>query len=121
LIGWLHAAHRDQEEVTMKTQTARTDTMTLGPFLTLILNSRPVTKSAEDPSKVSGGTQILPLAILPREETAAETQTVEVRRRTLGPFMSLVLRLVEEKAAELRFAAEHNHSRQALCVRVAVG
>ncbi len=105
----------------MKTQTARTDTMTLGPFLTLILNSRPVTKSAEDPSKVSGGTQILPLAILRREETAAETQTVRVRRRTLGPFMSLVLRLVEEKAAELRFAAEHNHSRQALCVRVAVG
>jgi hypothetical protein len=106
----------------MNTQTARTDTMTLGPFLTLILNSRPVTKSAdEDPSRVCGGTQILPIAILRREETAAETQTVWVTQRTLGPFMSLILRLMEQKAADLRFAAEHNHSRQAPCVRVAVG
>ncbi len=103
----------------MKTQ-IRTNTTTLGPFLTLILNSRPRPKSAsENPSKVCDDTRI-PVAILRQEQATAETQTVDVRQRMLGPFVSLILRL-GEAAERRRFAAEHNRPEQALCVRIHVG
>jgi len=106
----------------MKTQTVRTNRTVLGPFLTLILNSRPRTKSAsENASKVCCDTR-LPVDILRQEQATATTQTVDVRRQMLGPFVSLVLDLLEQKAAErLRFAAEHNRSEQAPCVRIHVG
>jgi hypothetical protein len=84
----------------MKTQTVRTNTTILGPFLTLILNSRPRPKSASaNPSGVRADTRI-PVAILQQEETTAETRAIDVRRRMLGPFLSLVLDLLEQKAAE---------------------
>ena len=105
----------------MKTQ-IRTNRTTLGPFLTLILNSRPRPKSAsENPSEVCDATRI-PVAILRQEQATAETQTVDVRRRMLGPFVSLILDLSEQKAAErLRVAAEQTRPEQALCVRIHVG
>jgi hypothetical protein len=121
-LAWLHSANRDHEEVTMKTQTVRTNTTIMGPFLTLILNSRPRPKPAsENPFKVCDDTRI-PAPILRQEQATAETQTIDVRRRMLGPFVSLILDLSEQKAAErLRFAAEHNRPEQALCVRIHVG
>jgi hypothetical protein len=103
----------------MKTHKVRTDTMTLGPFLTMILNATARSPN-QDPSNVCSRTRISSLATLRREEMTTEAQTFRLRRQTLGPFVSLILRLVEQRAAELRFAAEQNH-RQALCVRVHVG
>lgn len=96
----------------MKTLTAWTGTMTLGPFLVLILNSTLRTQ-------VSSRMRIPPLSAL-RQEEKTETQTARVRRLTLGPFVSLFLHLVEEKATKLRFA-EHNHRQPAPYVRVQVG
>src|SRR5271167_3122992 len=102
---------------TMKTQTVRTNPTALGLFLTLILNSRPKPKSAnENPSKVCGVARISPAGVLRREEATAETRTFPARRTMLGPFVRLILRLAEQRAAErLRFAAEHNSRASAMC------
>ncbi len=101
----------------MKTQ-IRTNTTTLGPFLTLILMSRPKSKSAnENPFKVCGSMRFFLAAIRHREKNAVETKPADVRQRMLGPFVSLILRL-GEAAERRRLAAEHNWAEHALCVRI---
>ena len=103
----------------MKMQTVRTHTMTLGPFLTLILNSRPRFRSAnENASKVCDCAGTSPTAILLQEMATSEMQTGDVAGRTLGPFVSLILRLVEQKAEVRRQSAPvKKHSEQPICFR----
>ena len=107
----------------MNPQMLRNNTTTLRAFLNLILNARPKPKSGDqDPSRHWGYKRVSPEAVLPGGEATAATQPLHVRRRALGPFVSLVLRVAEQKAAErLRFAAEQNRPCQALCVRIHVG
>jgi hypothetical protein len=107
----------------MKTQWLRTDKMTMGPFSTLILNSGTRAQcNSETPSKTCDDTPTSPLAILRQDEATLETQRVPVGQQTPGVFVSWILELVQERAAErLRFAAEHIRPEPTLCVRIQFG
>jgi hypothetical protein len=108
----------------MNSQSIRTSPATLGPFLSLILNARTKADSGnENPCMLRCGERGCPPAFFRQAEDAtAETQAIDIRRQILGPFVSLVLRLLTQKAAErLRTEAEYDRRRQAAWERIQVG
>ncbi len=87
----------------------------VGPFLALILNSRPKRESAIE-------TQISSVAMFRRRGEATETQAVSVRPGTWGPFVSLILRSAERKATDQARARQGKDLlKHALCARLFVG